>query len=326
MKKLLFYIFVIFIATSSVAYQERLVWPSAPDQARMEFVDQIDLNKLKVKSSLFGKIKRFIGGASESEQLSLPFDIIVNDKNIFLTCQNIPALIQIIRKDNEFRIHTPKDNSLLYPIAICDDSNGTIFLTDSKSGIIFKFDGTNLTAFIENNLVRPTGIAAIYEQNKIYIIDTGEHSLKVFDYDGKLIKTVSQFESEENFHYPTFIEATANNEILINDALNYEIRRFDYDGNYLSSFGKEGDAPGTFSRPKGIAVDSDGHIYIVDNMFDNIQVFDKNGRILLVIGSRGQNPGQFWSPVGICIKQDTLFIADTFNNRIQILHYLGENN
>ena len=102
----------------------------------------------------------------------------------------------------------------------------------------------------------------------------------------------------------------------------FEIKRFDADGNYLGSFGREGEGPGTFSRPKGIATDSDMHIYVVDNLFDNVQIFDQTGQILLAVGSRGQDHGQFWSPAGIDIENDTVYIADTFNNRIQILHYL----
>jgi hypothetical protein len=42
-----------------------------------------------------------------------------------------------------------------------------------------------------------------------------------------------------------------------------------------------------------------------------------------VIGAAGQDAGQFWSPGGIDIVNDTIYVADTFNNRIQILHYLG---
>ena len=92
----------------------------------------------------------------------------------------------------------------------------------------------------------------------------------------------------------------------------------------MSSFGSEGDGPGTFSRPKGLAVDSDSNIYVVDNLFDNIQVFDTFGKLLLVIGNSGQKSGQFWSPAGIDIVGDTVYIADTFNDRIQILCYVGE--
>ena len=80
---------------------------------------------------------------------------------------------------------------------------------------------------------------------------------------------------------------------------------------------------GTFARPKGVAVDSEGNAWVVDALFDNVQVFDGEGRLLLVIGGPGQTAGEFWSPAGIATRGREIYIADTFNNRIQVLRYIG---
>ena len=53
------------------------------------------------------------------------------------------------------------------------------------------------------------------------------------------------------------------------------------------------------------------------------KTIDERFRLDCKIGGGGQGSGQFWSPAGIDIANDTIYIADTFNNRIQILHYLG---
>jgi DNA-binding beta-propeller fold protein YncE len=198
-----------------------------------------------------------------------------------------------------------------------------ILISDSEAAAIFKFTGGKVKPFITENLLRPTGIAALDDQGAIYVVDTGDHSLKIFDYEGKFIKKIGgQAEGISGFNFPTFALATANNQVIINDALNYKIKRFDGDGNLEFSFGEEGNGPGTFSRPKGIAMDDKNHIYVVDNIFDNIQVFSEEGILLLVIGSGGQNPGQFWSPAGIDIVDNIIYIADTYNNRVQILRYI----
>jgi DNA-binding beta-propeller fold protein YncE len=72
-----------------------------------------------------------------------------------------------------------------------------------------------------------------------------------------------------------------------------------------------------------MAVDSRGYIYVVDALFDNVQVFDTDGRVLLVIGTAGNGAGQFWSPAGIDIAGDRIYVADTFNQRIQVLRIVG---
>jgi DNA-binding beta-propeller fold protein YncE len=84
-----------------------------------------------------------------------------------------------------------------------------------------------------------------------------------------------------------------------------------------------GDAPGTFSRPKGVAADSDGNIYVVDALFDNIQIFDKQGRLLMAFGNHGRGYGDFWLPTGIFIDDhDVIYVSDSSNRRVQIFNYL----
>jgi len=317
----------IFTAISIMHYRadavDKPVWPAPPADPKIEYIDEINCNKLELKAGLLGKLKRFIGGQSDMEEISLPFDILGTDEYIYLTCQNIPYLVEVEKTSRSFKMYSDDDNPFAYPIALCDAGDGSILISDSEAATVFKFENGKVKPLITENLLRPTGIAALNDRNAIYVVDTGDHYLKIFDYEGKLVrKTGGQAEGLSGFNFPTFALATSHNEVLVNDALNYKIKRFDYDGNLEFSFGEEGNGPGAFSRPKGLAVDDENHIYVVDNIFDNIQVFDQEGRLLLVIGSGGQKPGQFWSPAGIDIVDNYIYIADTFNNRVQILRYV----
>lgn len=322
------YLIISFIVASFLisgsAKGEQLAWPPPPDQARLEYVGQIKCNELKSGSGLFGTLKRFVGGRSEKDQLSLPFDLVAQGSKLFLICQNIPALIIVNREDGSFVKVSDKKHPFSYPISLCKAGDGKLFITDSENGSVYKYSDGKVKLFISEGLGRPTGIAALPGLSLLYVVDTKSHDVKVFDYDGNLVDKIGGDSDSTGFHYPTFAAIINNEQLLINDALNYRIKRFKSDGSFISAFGSEGDGPGAFSRPKGIAVDSDSNIYVVDNLFDNIQIFDQTGRILLVVGSRGHQAGQFWSPAGIDISNDTIFIADTFNDRIQIMHYLGE--
>jgi DNA-binding beta-propeller fold protein YncE len=301
-----------------------LLWPPPPDEARLEYVGAIDCEDLKPAGGFLNRLGRWIGGRAESDILSLPFDVVVVNQSLFVVCQNLPALVEIDPAKGTFRTHTDKKKAFMYPVSLCHGGDGAVFVTDPEAAAVFLYSGGKVKPFIETGLVRPTGVAALPGQRRLFVVDTGDQSLKIYDYDGKLLKVVRSFgDADEGFNFPTFA-AAVNGQVLVNDALNYQMKRFDSDGNLVSAFGREGDGPGSFSRPKGIAVDSDNHIYVVDNLFDNLQIFDRDGRVLLVIGSAGQAEGQFWSPAGIDIARDTVYVADTYNNRIQILHYLGE--
>jgi hypothetical protein len=65
-------------------------------------------------------------------------------------------------------------------------------------------------------------------------------------------------------------------------------------------------------------------VYVVDALFDNIQIFDQQGRFLLDVGEPGTLPGEFWLPTGLVISSDNrIFVADSYNRRVQVLQYLG---
>jgi len=315
---------ILFGINAAAGQNEKLVWPPAPDEAKIEYVGEIDCTNLSSKSGLFGKLKELIGGRSAEDMLSLPFDVLAVDGALYMTCQNFPALVRVNQNDNSFEVFKCESRPMAYPIALCAGKSGVIYITDSEGGAVYRFQNKKIEPFITSGLTRPTGIAYTELADRLFVVDTGDHTMKIFDSSGNLIKNVGgQGDMETGFNFPTFVRVSEDNNVILNDALNYKIRLFDTDGNQIESFGEEGDGPGAFSRPKGVASDSRGHIYVVDNLFDNIQIFDHDGRILLVIGSAGQDPGQFWSPSGIDIVNDTIYVADTFNNRIQMLHYLG---
>lgn len=62
-----------------------------------------------------------------------------------------------------------------------------------------------------------------------------------------------------------------------------------------------------------------GHIFVTDAAFDNIQVFDMTGRLLIYWGQAGIQPGSFSLPAGVFVdSQNRLFVADSYNSRIQV--------
>ena len=86
-------------------------------------------------------------------------------------------------------------------------------------------------------------------------------------------------DGEFNFPSNVAIERKTGN-VYIVDTQNFRIQVFDKGGKFVKRFGQIGDAPGTFTRPKGIGIDSEGHIYVADAAFDNLQIFDEKGQVL----------------------------------------------
>jgi hypothetical protein len=298
------------------------VWPPAPATPRVEYVRQILLSDLNPQTSFLGRVGRFLGGGTSDESLSLPFNLMVTADRIFLTCQSSSALVEIDPAENSFRRYNCDDHPMVSPIGLAR-MDEIVYVADSGNGTVYRLIDDDMQPWITTGLVRPTGLVALAEAKLLVVIDTGAHRLNIFDLEGQLIQAVGQRgDSTGGLNFPTFA-TVAEDDILVNDTLNYQIKRFDGEGLLKGAFGEEGDGPGTFARPKGMATDADGNIWVVDALFDNVQVFNRQGRLLLIIGGPGQAAGEFWSPVGIAVHNDEVYIADTFNNRIQVLRYLG---
>jgi len=108
--------------------------------------------------------------------------------------------------------------------------------------------------------------------------------------------------------------------------MNNRVEIFDADGNFISEFGKNGDGPGYFARPKGIAVDADGHIWVADQVQDRLQVFNREGQLLTFVGSgHGELPGQFKTLVGVAIdKRNRVFTTEQEPGRLQVFRYVTD--
>ena len=206
-KSMLTTVIILFAVIQLSAGQKDLpVWPLAPDKPRVEYIGEIKLNDLEKKSGFWSKVKRLIGGSSPVDMISHPFDVMIIEKTMYMTCQNLAVLIEVNLNDYTFKTHNSNSHPMKYPISLCSGGDGVIFITDSESASVYRFSDGRITPFITDNLSRPTGIAALKDMEVVFVVDTGDHTVKVFDYDGNLIKKINgQTNSETGFNFPTSI-------------------------------------------------------------------------------------------------------------------------
>jgi hypothetical protein len=63
----------------------------------------------------------------------------------------------------------------------------------------------------------------------------------------------------------------------------------------------------------------------VDAAWSRVQVFDQQGELLYYFGARGGQPGAFNLPAGMFIDHnDSVYIADSYNSRVQEFQYYGK--
>ena len=305
---------------------QHLVWPAAPEPARIEFVTLFNkADDLGIKKSFFSKIIEFFAGA-EDRRMSRPYAIAANSEKIIVADPDASALhLFDLKRQKYHKLKRAGKLNFETPIGVAI-GNDRIFVADSKLNKVFVLNDEMELLTVLQGFQRPTGLAVDTVRKQLYVADTLAHHIKVFDHSGNFQFIIGGHgEKDAQFNFPSHL-AFRGDRLYVNDTMNFRIQILQYDGHHLKTFGKHGDASGAFAQSKGLAVDSDGHIYVADAMAGRVQIFDQNGVFLLAFGSFGNTAGSFQLPAGLTFWQDKLYVADSFNGRVQVFHYLAMEN
>jgi sugar lactone lactonase YvrE len=328
----------------------KLVWPSPPNIGRVHWLDYFAGTKIDYTPPADNKQKqswmdRLAGGQSQQEKFNaktFPFQLIgpqgiaIDSKGqVYVADQRVGAVFifdtkthdtELIR--NGYEAHFGWVNGL----AIDDDDR--LFVSDGKMRRVLIFNAKHeMQEQITEGLVDPVGLAIDTENRLLYVVDTQQDQLLVYDADTlKLLRRIGTggknhfLTTPGDFAAPQGVALDSDGNVYVTDTLNNRVEIFDADGNFISLFGKHGDGPGYFARPKGIAVDGDGHIWVADEMEDRLQVFNREGQLLTYIGQgHGELPGQFKALVGVAIdKQNRVFTTEQFPGRLQEFQYVTD--
>ncbi|KAL9645150.1 hypothetical protein ABK040_002353 [Willaertia magna] len=253
---------------------------------------------------------------NKKENLNAPFDIKIHDhlQLIFISDYENQK-IKVFNLAGKYKYDI---NTINKPRGIAIDfTNDTLVGVDDANVISrYSITGKILEKHSNLGLYNPKGIFVYPTNQQLYVTDTENHKVKVFDKNCKLLFTFGKHGSQDGeFIFPSRLEMTSNGNLAISDLYNYRIQLFDPCGKFLSSFG----GTDVFSLPSGICVDKRNDNYIVsDYGADTIRVFNKDGK--KIKSFNGGNLYKFKKPNAICLdKYGHLYISEWEGGRIQIL-------
>jgi DNA-binding beta-propeller fold protein YncE len=307
-----------------------LVWPEAPAEPRIAYVQAFSRPEdLGIRKGFFERLAEVFVGASDARLIRPMAVAVTADGVVFVADPGARGVHRFDRASGRYRLIQRDDNApLLSPVGLAVGRDGDIYVADSALGgiwVIAHDADVAMPMVLHDKIKQPTGVAFDPVNNRLLVVDTAVHQVKLFALDGTLQSRFGQRgNGDGEFNYPTLIWRDAGGLLYVTDSLNFRIQIFDAQGQFVARFGHHGDATGDLSRPKGVATDRFGHVYVVDSLFHALQVFDRSGTFLLNIGSQGQAPGEFWLPTGLFVSDnDNIYIADSHNQRVQVLRYIG---
>jgi tripartite motif-containing protein 71 len=126
------------------------------------------------------------------------------------------------------------------------------------------------------------------------------------------------------FRFPQAVAVDGQGDVYVADEYSSIVQRFSPQGVFLGQFGSYGSLAGEMGAVGGLAVDRLGHVNVLDSANDRVEQFTAQGALVRAWGTAGSGPGQFRlgnrSPVaggGIATAGNSVYVADTFNDRIQ---------
>jgi DNA-binding beta-propeller fold protein YncE len=210
----------------------------------------------------------------------------------------------------------PRDLSIGDVGGIAVDSRDQIhvFARGKFPLLVFDRAGSLLHSWGEGCFQRPHGID-IGPDDSIYCTDDGDHTVRKFAPDGRLLLTIgipgepAPFMSGQPFNRCTHTALSPNGDIYVSDGYgNARIHKYSPGGKWLTSWGGPGIAPGEFNVPHNLCSDANGRIYVADRENHRIQIFGGDGKLeaqwhglhrpCALCASKGDNPLFFIGEVG----------------------------
>jgi len=163
-------------------------------------------------------------------------------------------------------------------------------------------------------------MAVAVSGTRIYISDTENHRVQVYDYNGNILFKFGKHGSGPGeFRFPYGIAVAKDGRIFVADMYNDKISVFTPSGDFLHYFGSSLD----IGKPAGLAIDG-GRLYLTDIRNHRVVVLDlDSGDKILEFGKEGFEIGEFRSPNAIAVSGSRIYVTDTANDRIQIFNKLG---
>ena len=175
----------------------------------------------------------------------------------------------------------------------------------------------------DGQFIEPRGLA-VDKEGHLYVADSGNCRVQVFDELGNFLFSFGSFGWEEDkLLYPTDCAVDEGLAVYVCDTDKSLVKKFSLEGMYQGTFGLVTDEGGiiqstTFSDPMGCAVGRGGELLIADTANHRIHILDRLGSALDYLGGFGRGEGFFNRPEDVVVGPGgDIYVADTGNNCIQ---------
>ena len=275
---------------------------------------------------------RSIGGYSfwDPAKFSTPEDIAFSEDGTFFVVDSGMNQVKQFTRTGELlnywgsRGQDPGEFEQARAVAI--SNTGKVYVADLGNSRIQVFDlaGNFITTWGSygsgnGEFIYPRGIATDSTGN-VYVVDEHNHRVQKFSETGTFLLTWGNPGSGDlQFQRTTGITIDTNDLVYVMDAGNAKVKVFNTDGELQSSIPLEHDYQYPEYHFSSLTVDRNGNIFYSESQPNSLVKISPNGLKLYEWGEGPRPEGRFDYLHGLGINSlGNVFVADRFNNRIQV--------
>jgi len=226
------------------------------------------------------------------------------------------------------------------PWGIAVDAEGTVYVADTWNHRVQKFDADG-TFLLQWGSYRSTGGTAVGEEGffwgprdiaidatgKVYVTDTGNKRVQVFDPSGKFLAQWGGFGVEDGqMDEPVGIAIDEEGYIYMADTWNQRVQKFAPSlppppaggerGGFVTKWPISGWYGQSVVNKPYLAV-AGNRVYVTDPEGYRVLVFDQNGEFVATFGEYGFDSKTFSLPTGVAVDgEGNVYVTDAANHRV----------
>ncbi|MDP6601403.1 MAG: hypothetical protein QGH76_03810 [Phycisphaerales bacterium] len=214
-----------------------------------------------------------------------------------------------------------------YPTGVSIGGRGWTWVPDTHGHRVLVFDTNGKEVFRfgsygtdDGQFIYPTDIAFL--DDEVFVSEYGGNDrVSAFDRTGTFLRSFGTHGQGKNaFQRPQSIAPDpASGCLYIADSGNHRIVVTDGAGEVLRIIGSAGRGEGKLLYPYGVCLLEDGSLLVCEYGNNRLQQFTPDGRPLQSLGGAGSIPGQLRTPWAIAADGNEVVVADTGNDRLQVL-------